>query len=461
MAFLKNVSLILSIAALSPVIFTSTIRASTIIYQDVHQIQIVSGPRSNTTGQEATVFTQVVDVAKAPWIRLVFNSVHLDGNSYLKIKSIKDGSTQIHTARSLAEWENTTAYFNGSGVIVELVAAPQSAGNFVEINQVITGDLVQPPQPAEPAKVCDSIDTRVQHNNPATARLLITNSTKDPSYTSGCTGFIISVAPNSDTTDRLMLSAGHCFEPGARHAVVQFDVPNSNTNCFLEHPGAVNQFYVNGDFLLAVSNGVGDDWAVFRCFKNSNTNKTIHQEQNAQFTMDTPAVSLAVRKYGYGVDGSANDPDSNWRHCWCVNGDSEATKSQTQQTSTGTITAKTGNRVHHDIHTCGGDSGSPIAKDSDTTKVVAIHMAGNCDSIPPNSGTDVNHPNLQAAINSIKLGSFKRTPLLSSWGLIALSLSLILTVFFVWHRRRKLSLPVALPFFLLVFALSFYLSSSI
>lgn len=381
MSLIRKAEIFLAVLIIAGVLGAGLALAGTgISYQKIHTVNIKSGTLSNPSNQEAVVFSQVIDITGAPWVRLQFGSVNLEGKSYLRITSQQDGSTQIHNQRTLEEWENTSAYFNGSAVTVELVAGAKTAGNFVSVAQVFAADPSQPPEPSGPSKVCQFVDQRVPSANGATARLLITNTSTDPDVVGGCTGFIIKEIPNDNANDRLMLSAGHCFVPGVRpyqvSGVVQFNVPASLTTCFVQHPPATKQFYIHKQTLRAVNGGPGNDWAVFRCFRNTNPpNKTVFEEQGVQFTKAAPADGMA-RVYGYGVDGDTL-PGGDTIHCQCDPGDVDATKSQTQQTDSGSITVS-GDTVFHNIHTCGASSGSPIVTYPVDTFAVAIHESGGC-----------------------------------------------------------------------------------
>lgn len=378
-----------------------------------------SGAVDNPAAQERVVFDQVVQIPGAPWLRLAFDAVTLADKSYLRITSFEDGQVQTLDRAALAQWQNTTAYFNGSGVLVELVAAPNTR-NAVAMTRILAG--------AEPGgvvnrRVCDSIDDRVPAVEARVGRLLalqlpLPNCPNGlPCTTTGaglCTGELIDVAPDDNANDRLAVSAGHCFgatgtptpgETSAPCVVMQFGpIPNTDTvTCGYRHPPVAKQFVVNNQRARFNNPGsCGNDWAVFTLCPNPSTGRTAFQEQGAAYTLApaAPANGAAVTKYGYGVDGPLSA-----RFCDCVPGDPASARSGTLQSASGTVTAPVGADfgVVHNAHTCGGDSGCALI--DAMGRLTAIHTQGFCDvnpAPPTNCGTSVRNANLQAAIALIK-----------------------------------------------------------
>src|SRR5262245_8748505 len=125
-----------------------------------------SGERSNPTGAETVVFSTVVEVPDAPWVRLTFRRVELGDDSYLRVTSLADGAVQTLGPRVLAQWRNTSAYFNGSSVRVELVAAPLAQALSVDIGDVIAGVA-----PSNPESQCGPTDDRVPSSLASRGRL--------------------------------------------------------------------------------------------------------------------------------------------------------------------------------------------------------------------------------------------------------------------------------------------------
>ena len=69
----------------------------------------------------------VVDVPGADWVRLRFDRLQLAGDvwagtgSQLRLTSLQDGALQTLNSNTARQWHNTSAYFNGSAVLVEVL----------------------------------------------------------------------------------------------------------------------------------------------------------------------------------------------------------------------------------------------------------------------------------------------------------------------------------------------------
>ena len=88
------------------------------IPQSFHSVTVNSGLAPNPQSATQVVFSQVIDLGNVPWTRVFFDSVILEGDSYLRITSQYDGESQVLNRQTLAEWQNSTAYFNGPAVTV-------------------------------------------------------------------------------------------------------------------------------------------------------------------------------------------------------------------------------------------------------------------------------------------------------------------------------------------------------
>ena len=75
-----------------------------------------------------------------PWVRLTFSATRLAPGSELRITSLSDGEMQRFDGTQLARWSNTTAFFNGSSVRVDLIAGPKTTGNLIRMDQLIAGE---------------------------------------------------------------------------------------------------------------------------------------------------------------------------------------------------------------------------------------------------------------------------------------------------------------------------------
>ncbi len=349
-----------------------------------------SGSFDNPTPVEGVVWRDFVsDGQAATWIRLEFHRWHLDRGSYLRIVSLADGDFQTMRAHHVDQWQSTSAYFNGNTVLLELVAGPRTKNNFVDIDRVMAGD---PAGEDGEDSICGTQDNRTPSTHGAVGRI----------FSIGCSGWIITNAAGGSTTDKLHLSAGHCY---ATSQVLQFAVPSSNNNCSLVHPPAAKQFAIDSAGSQSTNGGVGNDWWVFKCFPNSTTGRTSWQEQATALTLSTsiPANGTTLRNYGFGLDGtSANNATGS--SCSCSASGGTGSRNQTQQTHTGSLSSASGTALNHTIDTCGGNSGSVLMNNS-TNAVVGIHSHGGCTSGGgSNAGTAITHASLQAAITAMSSG---------------------------------------------------------
>lgn len=376
-------------ASLSVALFsTSALRAQ--VQAPPHHleyVQVQSGVLANPQPIEGVVWSQFVFLApEIPWLRLHFHAAHLDKGSFLRMTSVLDGATMLMRQEHFAQWSNTSAFFNGNAVLIELVAGPNTTSNHVEIQQVMAGDI----DPQEPDTICGSTDDRVPSTDPRAGRI----------SPIGCTGWIINVP--SSGIDRAHLSAGHCFGTGQ---TLQFAVPASGANCALVFPPPSKQFAIDSTTSQQVNTGIGSDWWVYRCFPNSTTGLTSFQEQGAAFDLATvlPANGTTLRNYGYGLDGTnTNGAGGGNSSCSCSSGAGTGTRNQTQQTHTGPLGSVSGNRLNYAFDTCGGNSGSPVINEV-TGQAIGIHTNGGCTTTAGtnNSGTSVLNTALQAAILAV------------------------------------------------------------
>jgi hypothetical protein len=326
-----------------------------------------TGLVSNATGARAVVASFSVEVDGANWLRLSFSDVQLAGDeqqglgSYLRITSMQDGASQTLHARHVREWRQTSAYFNGDALLVELVAEPGTGTNRVRLAGVTVGDFS-----IQGMTQCGPTDDRVLSSDPRAGRALPV----------GCTAWMI------NDCGHCFLTAGHCLS--GTLSVVEFNVPLSSSGGTLMHPPPEDQYSTDAVSKQFVNGGVGNDWGYFGCFPNSVTNLTPFQRQQASFVLGAPPApgsSATIRVTGYGVDSTP--PTSN----------------QVQQTSIGPFWNRVGNQLEYQVDTEGGNSGSPVQWTSPGV-AVGIHTHGGCStsSSSYNSGTSVLHAGLQAAL---------------------------------------------------------------
>lgn len=276
--------------------------------------------------------------------------------------SVLDDAWQRLTAGSLAQWGNTSAYFNGSQVRVQLVAGAGTADNHIEIATVLAGIADEATAEAQ----CGPIDDRVSSNEPERGRLLDI----------GCTAQLMN-------QNACLITAGHCLSESDDANVVEFNVPLSNADGSIIHSRPEDQYALTNvrDF---VDGGVGNDWGVFTVHPNADTGLTPFEAQGAHLNLSntTPVAGDTIEVVGYGVDSGADN--------------------QTQQISFGPVTSASGTTASYQSDTEGGNSGSAVTF-QESVEVVAIHSHGGCSTSGDgsNSGTLITHPDFVAAFNQI------------------------------------------------------------
>ncbi len=305
--------------------------------------------------QSTVVASRTFTVAGAPWMRLRFQSLLLGEGVTLRITSFADGAVQELDAASAREWKQTSAYFNGDALQLDVVAAPGADASRVVLRSVWIGPLFQPQ-----FSVCGPADDRVPSSDVRIARLLPV----------GCTGWIF------EDPAFCLSTAGHCASSMLQ--VAQFNTPPSDAAGVMQHPPPEDQYAVDPASIQRQNAGVGQDWGYFGCFPNSNTALTPYQRQRAAFPLVPPngQVGQALRVTGHGVDYDT------------------PTSSYAQQTHDGVLESLQGSTLRHDVDTTGGSSGSPIFLDDGSFSVVGVHTHGGCTSSGPptaNHGTASNY----------------------------------------------------------------------
>ncbi len=340
------------------------------------EIDVDSGLVENAGKTVATIFTEIVSVEGADWLRLEFNELTLAGSrdannsSYLRITSLEDGAVQYLDRTSARQWGYTSAYFNGDTVIVELVAHPGTGANELTMNSVIAGQPVN----VSTESICGSTDDRVLSTDPRAARALPI----------GCTAWMF------DDSERCFLTAGHCNPSGNGSInVIQFNVPLSDNSCSfggINHPGPEDQYPVDpASQQTNGGQGTGNDWGYLGAFPNSNTGLLPWQAQGEWYTFNPGVASTATsaRVTGYGSVSSSLAPCS-----WYA----------VQKTHAGPFVLFSGNLIRYAMDTTGGNSGSPVIDDS-TGIAFGIHTHAGCTSSGgSNQGTWGGHPALQNAL---------------------------------------------------------------
>ena len=325
-----------------------------------------SGIVRNLGPKRSLIYSGIVQGPQsAPWVRLLFSKAELGRTpigglpTMLKMTSLLDGKFQTMNPVHLQQWQNSSAYFNGNSVLIEIFADPGAGASHLAIDEIIAG------LPAEGgiASICGS-DDRVLSDDPKAARIMPI----------GCTGWII------DDANHCFLSAGHC---SISNGIIQFNVPLSSAGGAVQNPGPEDQYAVNNSTTQSVNGGIGNDWWYFGCFPNTNTGLTPYQAQQDFYILAdaAPAVNgQTIRITGYGVDSSP--PESN----------------QVQQTNAGPYTELSGTTVRYQVDTTGGNSGSGVLNETDGV-AIGIHTHAGCSGGGgSNQGTAIHNAGLQNAL---------------------------------------------------------------
>ncbi|MCZ6811253.1 MAG: hypothetical protein O7D97_04550 [Planctomycetota bacterium] len=333
----------------------SSTRAQTTLDRPIGQdrpYRVDSGILANPAGAATILFRETVHIKGAAWMRVYFGSVVLAPGSVVRVTSALDGETQQLDDVAMAMWGNTSAYFNGDTMVVELIAGPKTANNRLIIDHLTLELGVA--HPIGSCGICGS-DDRVPSNQNWAGRLV----------PPGCSASVWN-------EESCLVSAGHCVAPDA---VIEFNVPPSSPDCRTDHPPVADQFPVIE--ALFSNQGVGNDWAVMRTGTNNMGQTAFERYGQLRPIAEEPGqISETLFVWGYGID-------------------SECELSQTQQTSTGTLMTVQPNHYTYDVDTTFGNSGSavirPHIRDGNLLAIVT-----HCDC-PNNIGTRVDLPAFAAA----------------------------------------------------------------
>jgi hypothetical protein len=265
--------------------------------------------------------------------------------------SLLDNEVQELDAEGLALWNNTSAYFNGEAVRLELIAGPNTDRNRIALDRVALEIAA-----ALPAGLCGmcGADNRAPSDEDWSGRIMPV----------GCTGSIWN-------EESCVVSAGHCV---GSDSVIQFRVPDSSPNCNTNNPPVADQFPITNR--LFQNGGVGDDWAVMTTGSNS-LGETAY-ERYGQLRPISSTVGQdgeAVAVWGFGIDD-------------------QCTRTQIQQTHAGQITDVLSDHYRFDVDITFGNSGSALIRDGEIIGIVT-----HCPC--PNYATRVDRPGFIAARDNL------------------------------------------------------------
>jgi hypothetical protein len=277
----------------------------------------------------------IIEIPSAASLRIYFSEVKLSFGSYILLTSLEDGGTQRLSAAMLAQWENSSAYFNGNKVSVSLVKPGTDTNSSFKITQVEIDKIVE-----TQTWGCASLEDRVHSNDAAIGRILPL----------GCTGFIIK--------NGKIVTSGPCASNNAR--VIEFNVPASNSNGTIRHPGPEHQYIVK-----AGSVKQGFLWAVFEVDPNAVTGLLPLDAQGKSLNVARVTSAQTIRITGYGADNGA--------------------RNLTQQTHAGPSFLFAGVEISYLTATAIGNEGSPIIDES-TGNAIGVHTTEECTSGGVNIG---------------------------------------------------------------------------
>ena len=348
---MRNLSLRASVLLLA-VVFTAPVLAQSTLDWPLGEYAtypLDSGRLANAATDFAVVYQATVTMEDAVWLRLYFGGVDLEPGSLVRVTSALDGEVQELDTYELGMWNNTSAYFNGDTVYLELVAAPGTRENRVVLEQVgvyqVDGGW-RGPCADDNCGICGS-DNRTPSDEEWSGRLLPV----------GCTGSVYN-------EESCIVSAGHCAD-GGWDDVIQFNVPNSDSDCYPNNPPVADQFPIVSH--MFTNGGVGNDWSVMIPGTN-NYGQTPYERYGVYMPLaSSPANAGATcTVWGYGVDNG------------------QPTRSQTQQTSSGPINQRYSTYYTYTIDTTYGNSGSGVVYNGAIVGIVT-HCSIGC----PNYATRI------------------------------------------------------------------------
>ena len=321
---------------------------------------VAFGPALNTSINFEVLWTHQVHVAGASSLRVLFDQLSLGPLDKLRISSPLNGEVQELTATEALKWQNSSAFFNGDKLDLELTVAP---GSTVDVS--LAGLFVGAVGVYSPELICGA-DNRVTATDTRITRLIDTAVATQ----SVCTGFLISA-------DSWGLTAGHCFA-FATLAIAEFNVPPSLSNGALVHPPVVDQFPIDQSNIQFSLAGIGFDWGLFRLLPNTmgQDAAAIHGHFNLATTI--PGLNSTISVTGYGSDSGADN--------------------HALQTDAGPLTVHNGSLLGYQVDITSGSSGGPII-DVASGDVIGVHTNGGCSGFPGyNSGSSILNPNVQVLV---------------------------------------------------------------
>ncbi|MEK7711104.1 MAG: proprotein convertase P-domain-containing protein [Planctomycetota bacterium] len=189
------------------------------LYARMQPVALDSGRLNNPRNEPAVVFSQVIDLGPdVPWFRVLFDKgTSLAPGSYIRVTSLLDGETQTLDAEQLRNWNYGTAFFNGSKIAFELLAAGGAAGNALKVSQVFVGEIPPTVDTGGVAAICAGTNNRAHFPDSWDSQAmgigrLLPGTIASPGTAPYCTAFMIARPSGTADTDKVHLTAGHCFD---------------------------------------------------------------------------------------------------------------------------------------------------------------------------------------------------------------------------------------------------------
>ena len=317
-----------------------------------------SGSHTNGTASRQLVHSHVLAIAGTPSLRVFFSQLVLGPQDWLDVTSVLDGSHHRITAAEAVKWSNSSAFFNGDTLLLDLWAAPGSTVSF-EVDYLLVGV-----PPAGLDSLC-GVDNRVASTDNRTCRFL------NSSGSAACTGWL-------GGPDDCAFSAGHCFP--TYYVTAEFNAPSSTSSGALQHPAVQFQYPVDPATISEVASGTGNDWGMCKLLPNN-----LGQSAAANFGWYTlgffiPTTGETTRITGVGTDDGITN--------------------QTLQTDTGPYFGTAGTALRYTVDTTGGNSGSPVIHEA-TGQAIGIHTHGGCGTSGYNTGTSLTNAGFLAAWSAL------------------------------------------------------------
>lgn len=396
------ISLLIGVLALLPPVSAKAQPAAVSWREEVYNFH--TGVHQGTGNTTRCAVSRTVSSPGAPWLRLHFGECSLGRHSFLTITSLQDGQRQHFNNRTIEQWFHATAFFTGDAVQLELHVGPDDKDIFVNLVKMTVGE------PADSSsKTKDAIDSAEASRSLCgdDDRVASTDARVGRIMPVGCTGWIVSNGAH--------LTAGHCTDgSGNNMQILEFDVPASLPNGTTSPAPIRHQYPIDPSSINFFNDGpgdvMGDDWAVFACNVNSETQLLPVQAQRDFFRMSRDDDPSRVRITGYGIDDTppgTNGPAApccRWDGTTCTSRDCNS-DSQTEQTESGNFMGETveGDSdviIEYGVDTEPASSGSPVIIDG-TDVTVGIHTNGGCsEPFDGNRGTGFEHDDLEHAIET-------------------------------------------------------------